>query len=171
MVKVNKNESKAQAKSADHKAEKHEQKEKLPKAKSLASALGRALKRMQKPVSYLLKHEEVPGVAEIVAALKQMDSAALEAHRLLTALPDDAFKKSSKAPKGAKAEVAVGATVHLTEKAQANWTGLLSEEEVKGSFEVVAVVDKKVRVKTAGGAVLFFPRSNLRAEAAAQPQA
>jgi hypothetical protein len=90
------------------------------------------------------------------AAVHAATTALSNARVILDALPDDALAHKA----AGKKVLAVGDKVMLTDKARESFKDVLTDDEAKAVFEVIAVASQ-VRVKAPSGAVLFLKRGKL----------
>lgn len=133
-----------------------EKKERLPLAKRVGVKIARLAARLTSVSLKLAKYGDAtqPIRVVIIDATQKLDAA----RTALDALPDDALVRKSTSSKKA---VAVGTKVMLTDKARESFKDVLTTDEAKAIFEVVAVTGSTVRIKSATGNVLFLKRGKL----------
>lgn len=129
---------------------------KLPKAKRVSVLVGKLAERISKTSLTLAKHGDVTQAIRVamIEAVQRIQAA----QEMLAALPDDALVSKRAAKKVA---IGIGNKVMLTDKAREQFADVLTADEAKATFEVVAVNGGLIRIKSAGGNVLFLKRSKL----------
>ena len=134
-----------------------EKKARLPLSKRIGAQIARLAGRLTKVSLKLAKYGDVtqPIRVCIVDATQKLDAARIN----LDALPDDALSRKSSSKKA----LAVGAKVTLTDKARESYKDVLTVEEAKATFEVVAINGSTIRIKSGNGNVLFLKRGKLAA--------
>lgn len=160
------NEKTPKAPKANKTAKTDEKKARLPLAKRIGVQIARLTARITKVSLKLAKYGDAtqPIRVVIVEATQKLDAARAS----LDALPDNALARKSASSKKA---VAVGSKVTLTDKARESFKDVLTADEAKATFEVVAMMGSTVRVKSASGNVLFLKRGKLALAEAPAPAA